>query len=86
MLGEVREGDVLKIADVSEATVVTLYLFPEVNEKLQPMLLKSLKPGSRIVSHDFLMQDNWPPDQTIEMKDAGGQEHTIYLWTVPAKK
>ena len=83
---EFREGDVLKIADVSEATVVTLYLFPEVNEKLQPMLLKSLKPGSRIVSHDFLMQDNWPPDQTIEMKDAGGQEHTIYLWTVPAKK
>ena len=45
---EFREGDVLKITDVSEATVVTLYLFPEVNEKLAPMLKKTLKPGDQI--------------------------------------
>src|SRR5207253_2505211 len=57
---EFREGDVLKLKDVSEATVVTLYLFPEVNEALAPMLRRSLKPGSRIVSHDFLMGD-WGP-------------------------
>ncbi|WP_020471329.1 methyltransferase domain-containing protein [Zavarzinella formosa] len=83
---EFREGDVLKIEDVSEATVVALYLFPEVNEKLQPMLQKSLKPGSRIVSHDFLMQDNWKPEKEIDVKDASGQHHSIYLWTVPVKK
>ena len=83
---EFREGDVLKLTDVSEANVVTLYLFPEVNEKLQPMLQKSLKPGSRVVSHDFLMQDNWRPDKTVEFIDGAGTSHSIYLWTIPAKK
>lgn len=83
---EFREGDVLKLNDVSEANVVTLYLFPEVNEKLQPMLQKSLKPGSRVVSHDFLMQDNWRPDKTIDFTDAAGQSHSLYLWIIPPKK
>lgn len=80
---EFRQGDVLKIADVSEATVVTLYLFPEVNEKLAPMLKKTLKPGSRIVSHDFLMGEyDWKPDKTVTVKDAGGEKHDLYLWTI----
>lgn len=79
---EFREGDVLKITDVSEATVVTLYLFPEVNEKLAPMLKKTLKPGSRIVSHDFLMGD-WKPDKKVTVKDQGGTAHDLYLWTIP---
>jgi uncharacterized protein (TIGR03000 family) len=85
---EFREADVLKLTDVSEATVVTLYLFPEVNEKLQPILQKSLKPGSRIVSHDFLMRNDWPPEKEVSVKDSSGQEHTLYLWTVkePKKK
>lgn len=78
-----REGDVLKIADVSEATVVTLYLFPEVNEKLAPMLRKTLKPGSRIVSHDFLMGEyDWKPDKKVSVTDAGGEKHDLYLWTI----
>jgi uncharacterized protein (TIGR03000 family) len=79
---EFREADVLKLKDVSEATVVTLYLFPEINEKLRPMLQKTLKPGSRIVSHDFLMGDEWKPEKEVTVKDANGDEHTIYLWTV----
>ena len=64
----------LKIKDVSEANVVTLYLFPEVNEALAPMLKKTLKPGARIVSHDFLIGD-WKPDKQIDVKDAGGDLH-----------
>jgi uncharacterized protein (TIGR03000 family) len=80
---EFREGDVLKITDVSEATVVTLYLFPEVNEKLAPMLNKTLKPGSRIVSHDFLMGEyDWKPDKKVTVTDAGGEKHDLFLWTI----
>ncbi|HEX3150243.1 MAG TPA: methyltransferase domain-containing protein [Gemmataceae bacterium] len=78
---EIREGDVLKIKDVSEANVVALYLFPEVNEALAPMLKKTLKPGSRIVSHDFLIGD-WKPEKQIDVKDAGGELHTLFLWTI----
>jgi uncharacterized protein (TIGR03000 family) len=78
---EFREGDVLKLKDVSEANVVTLYLFPEVNEALAPMLRRSLKPGSRIVSHDFRMGD-WQPEKEITVKDVEGQEHTLFLWTI----
>ena len=83
---EFRQGDVLKIESVAEANVVCLYLFPEVNERLQPMLQKTLKPGSRIVSHDFLMKDDWKPEKEVTVKDAEGQEHTIYLWTIQEKK
>ncbi len=80
------EGDVLKIKEVSEANVVCLYLFPEVNERLKPMLQKSLKPGSRVVSHDFLMGDDWKPDKQITVKDAGGEAHNIFLWTIKENK
>lgn len=78
---EFRQGDVLKLKDVSEANVVTLYLFPEVNEALAPMLKRTLKPGSRIVSHDFLMGD-WKPEKEKTFKDADGEEHSLYLWTI----
>lgn len=85
---EFKQGDVLKIDSVADATVVTLYLFPEVNERLQPMLQKTLKPGSRIVSHDFLLRMDWPPEKEVTIKDAEGNEHSIYLWTIkePKKK
>ncbi len=81
---EIREGSVLNLKDVSEASVVTLYLLPDVNLKLMPVL-KKLKPGSRIVSHDFDMGD-WKADREISVKDAEGREHTIYLWTIPELK
>lgn len=73
------EADLFK-TNFSRATVVMLYLSPGVNLKLRPQLLKQLKPGTRIVSHDFDMGD-WKPEQTIKLTDA-----TLYLWTVPAKK
>ncbi|MDP2996049.1 MAG: methyltransferase domain-containing protein [Bryobacterales bacterium] len=63
-------------ADVHEATLVTLYLLPEVNRKMRPILLKQLKVGARIVSHAFDMAD-WKPDKKI---DADGR--IVFLWTV----
>jgi SAM-dependent methyltransferase len=64
-----------------EATVVTLYLLPKLNVKLRPQLLTQLKPGSRVVSHNFDMGE-WQPERT-EQIDVNGQNHTVYLWTVP---
>lgn len=63
----------------SDATVVTLYLLPDLNVKLRPRLLSELKPGTRIVSHQFGM-GSWKPEQTVELNG-----RTIYLWTVPAR-
>jgi SAM-dependent methyltransferase len=65
-------------ADLHEASVVTLYLLPEVNRRLRPKLLKELKPGTRIVSHSFDMGD-WKPE-----KEQSINGRRIYLWTVPA--
>jgi SAM-dependent methyltransferase len=66
-------------ANFKEATVVTLYLLPSLNLKLRPKLWSDLKPGTRIVSHDFDMGD-WAPEKKVDLEG-----HTIYLWTVPAK-
>jgi SAM-dependent methyltransferase len=64
-------------ADISDATVVTLYLLQSLNEKLRPKLVRELKPGTRIVSHVFNMGPEWPPLQSTIV---GG--HPVYLWTV----
>ncbi|MBE9053379.1 class I SAM-dependent methyltransferase [Nostocales cyanobacterium LEGE 11386] len=64
-------------SDFSEATVVTLYLLPDINLKLRPQLLQQLKPGTRIVSHAFTMGD-WEPEQTLQVDG-----RTIYYWVVP---
>ena len=66
-------------ARIADATVVTLYLWPSVNMKLRPKLLKDLKPGTRVVSNMHDMGD-WLPEKTVK---ADG--HNIYLWTIPAK-
>ncbi|MCP3138746.1 SAM-dependent methyltransferase [Pyxidicoccus xibeiensis] len=73
---EFRQGDLFD-ADIGDATVVTLYLLPSVNERLKPKLLAELKPGTRIVSHGFDMGD-WKPEKEIQ---EGGR--TLYLWVVP---
>lgn len=65
--------------DMSEATVVTLYLLTENNLKLRPKLLQELKPGTRIVSHNYDMGD-WKPERVEQINGS-----TIYLWTVPEK-
>jgi Methyltransferase domain len=73
-------GDIFD-ADISEATVVALYLLPVVNLRLRPKLLKELRPGSRIVSHDYDMGD-WKPDRTVRVQ-LPERDHTIYYWVVP---
>lgn len=82
-LAEIREQDILTV-DLSPATVVTMYLLPEVNLRLRPNVLRQLKPGSRVVSHDFDMGD-WKPIKVEHIKDASGWEHTIYLWRIEKK-
>lgn len=76
--GKVRfiNGDLFK-ADLSGATVVTLYLLNSINRDLRPQLWKQLKVGTRVVSHAFDMGDEWPP-QRVDMVDG----RTIYYWTI----
>jgi cyclopropane fatty-acyl-phospholipid synthase-like methyltransferase len=69
------EGDLFK-ADVSEATVVTLYLSQSINRRLEPKLKAELRPGARVVSHRFDM-DDWRPDQE---RSVSGRK--VYLWTI----
>jgi ribosomal protein L11 methylase PrmA len=80
----IQQKDIFTL-DLSGANVVTLYLLPSLNVKLIPQL-KKLKPGSRIVSHDFAMK-GVIPDQVLEVEgdDESGSTHTIYLWTTPLK-
>ncbi|QCO67725.1 class I SAM-dependent methyltransferase [Luteimonas yindakuii] len=75
-----REEDLFE-ADISEATVVTLYLLQSLNVRLRPKLLSELKPGTRIVSHAFDMANEWEPEETR----AVGDSSMIYLWTVPER-
>jgi SAM-dependent methyltransferase len=82
-----REQDLFQ-TDLAPATVVTMYLLPEVNLQLRPALL-ALKPGTRIVSHDWDLGD-WKPDQTTEVpvpdKPVGREKSSkVHLWTVPAR-
>ena len=68
-------------ANISQATVITLYLLQTLNQKLIPKLNKELKAGTRIVSQTFSMGDDYPPEKTVEV--AG---RSVYLWTVPMKE
>jgi SAM-dependent methyltransferase len=70
--------------DLSEATVVTLYLLSASNLKLRPILTRQLKPGARIVSHTFSMGD-WQADKVETFTDADGRSQTLYLWTADGK-
>ena len=80
-----EQNDVFE-ADIREATVVTLFLLPELNLKLLPKLLRDLKPGTRIVSNTFDMGD-WKPDKEVTIGDPGDGDHpfshTLYMWIVP---
>ena len=67
-------------ANISDATVITLYLLPSVNLKLRAKLLRDLKPGTRIVSHSFDMGD-WKPDKEIEVDG-----ERLYFWVIPARQ
>jgi SAM-dependent methyltransferase len=73
------EGDLFTV-DIRPATVVTLYLLPSVNLKLRPRLQSDLKPGTRVVSHSFDM-DDWKPDKAVTVEGA-----QLYLWVIADKK
>jgi SAM-dependent methyltransferase len=73
---KIIQGDIFE-TDFSDATVVTLYLLPSLNLKLRPTILK-MKPGTRVVSHSFLM-DDWEPDERSQTQDG-----SAYFWVVPA--
>jgi precorrin-6B methylase 2 len=81
-------GNVL-YADFSRASVVTVYLLPQLIDQIQPRLLDELQPGTRVVSHAFVMR-GWKPDRSERVRlvksHAGqGDESTVFLWIVPAK-
>ena len=88
-LAQFRSEDALKTR-IDEATVLTLYLLPELMNGLRDRIYKELKPGARVVSHDFRFND-WIPDRSVTMDieekygSAGTWQSTIYLWIVPAK-
>jgi len=89
-LVEFRAQDALQ-TDLSQATVVTLYMLPWFNEKLKPNLKKYLKPGARIVAHDFGIE-GWKPAQALKLpapeKKSGGyvHYHTLYLWRIGERR
>lgn len=86
-----KQGDVLKLTpeDFKDVDVVTLYLLPEVNRRLKPVLQKGLKPGARVVSHDFDMGDDWKEDKSEKVmyqSRFGERSATVYLWTIKKPK
>lgn len=78
-LVQFRQED-LFAADFRDASIVTLYLLPDLNVKLRPRLMEQLKPGTRIISHQFDM-GTWKPDKKLESNG-----RVIYFWTIPEKK
>lgn len=83
-LVQIKNQDIFKL-DLSPANVVTLYLLPSLNVKLIPQLEK-LRPGSRIVSHDFDMEGVTPEKVINFTSEEDNVSHTIYYWTTPLKK
>lgn len=85
-LVEFRSEYALKV-NIAQATVITLYMLPWSNEAMKPSFQKQLKPGSRIVAHDFGIE-GWEPDQTVKLPgyelNPGGykHQHTLYLWSI----
>jgi predicted O-methyltransferase YrrM len=82
-LVQFRNEDMFR-TNISEASVVTLYLSERLNRLLRPKLLRELRPGARVISHDFLMGD-WKPEQTIKVPWKADLYRTIYLWTIPRR-
>jgi SAM-dependent methyltransferase len=83
-----EENDLFQ-ADIHEASVVTLFLLPNINLKLRPKLLQDLKPGTRVVSNTFDMGD-WKAEKETDVGNSDDEDsylsHHLYLWTIPAKK
>ncbi len=80
---KVIQGDLMEV-DLSEADVVVLYLLTSSNERLRPNLEKYLRPGARVVSHDYEIR-GWKPAR-MESADAHNRRHTIYVYVMPSRK
>jgi SAM-dependent methyltransferase len=90
-LVEFRHGDALKQKDIGDATVVVLYMFPEFMNYWFPIARDKLKPGTRIVSHDYSWQKDvvpgaWDPVAEATVKSASRENHKVIMWVVPEKK
>ncbi|MCY2979470.1 MAG: TIGR03000 domain-containing protein [Planctomycetota bacterium] len=88
----IKEGDALKLTaeDLGDVTVLMLYMGNELNSRLRPLLWEHLRPGSRIVSHRFIM-DDWKPDKTIKVThedefEESVEEFTLHVWSVTGKE
>jgi SAM-dependent methyltransferase len=79
---EFRHADLFE-TDLGTATVVALYLSPSLNERLRPKILREVRPGARVVSHNFPMGD-WRPDTTIEVEWPTGTTSSVKAWMIPA--
>ena len=82
-LAEIREQDI-RTVELAPASVLTMYLYPGANLRLRPAILRHLKPGSRVVSHNYGM-GSWKPDRVEQLTDATGLTRTIYLWRIAQK-
>lgn len=82
-LVETRHGDALAQKDISDATVVVMYMFPEFMNLWEPIAKAKLKPGTRILSHDYSFS-NWEPDLTVTVRSTT-REHKVHMWTVKGK-
>jgi SAM-dependent methyltransferase len=83
-LVEIRKGDALKVKDLEKASVVMLYMLQPFMDKLEPIAQKTLKPGTRLVAHDFPFK-NWKAEQTVNFKGPS-REHRLFLYVVKAEK
>jgi SAM-dependent methyltransferase len=84
-LCEFRHGDALKQKDIGEATVVMMYMFPEFMDLWFPIAKEKLKPGTRIISHDYSWTIGWEAKETHMVKSASRDNHKAILWVVPEK-
>jgi SAM-dependent methyltransferase len=86
---QIRLGDALKVDDISECTVLLIYMGEDFDLLLRPILEKNLKPGTRIVSHRFTFgsdKPEWKPDKTETLTGKDGDQYKIHLWTIKKKK
>lgn len=83
---EFRKGNVLEVKDLSDASVVLLYMGEDINKRLKPILQKTLKPGSRVVSHRFLMGDDWKPHKTESFMGQNGYTYDLHLWEIKGEE
>ncbi|MBI2808304.1 MAG: class I SAM-dependent methyltransferase [Planctomycetes bacterium] len=90
-LVETRHGDALAMKDIGDATVVVMYMFPEFMTLWFPIAEKHLKPGTRILSHDYewnydTLPNAWRPVATATVKSSSRDNHKVIMWVVPPRK